>query len=51
LAGDRCGAGIPPCHGSGLPAVNVDHVAREFVLVGTIRHHHHLVARPVPEVQ
>jgi hypothetical protein len=49
LAGDRRGTGIPPCHGGGLPAVNVNHVAREFVLVGTIRHHHHLVARPVPD--
>jgi hypothetical protein len=35
LTGDRCGAGILPRSGGGLPPVNVDHVAREFVVVGT----------------
>src|SRR5437870_12178456 len=40
-----------PRDGGGLLAVNVNHVAREFVLFGTIRHHQHLVARPVPEAQ
>ena len=32
-------------------ATKGDNVAREFVLFGTIRHHHHLVARLVPEAQ
>jgi hypothetical protein len=49
LTGDRCGTGVPARNGSGLPPMNVNHIAREFVVVGTICHHHHLVARPVLE--
>ncbi len=40
LTGNRCGAGIPTRNGGGLPSVNVNHIAREFVVVAILRHRH-----------
>jgi Homeodomain-like domain len=43
--GERCGTCIAPRHSGSLPPVNVDHVAREFVVVGTVCHDHPVGAR------
>lgn len=43
LAGERCGAGILPCHCSSPRPVHLDHVAGEGVIIDSVGHHHRLI--------
>jgi hypothetical protein len=51
LTGERRGTGILPRHGGRFSPVNVDQVAGELVVVGTIIHRRHLIESPAARAQ